>query len=338
MTILTGFLGSGKTTLLRRLLAAEGMQRTAVVINEFGAIGLDHLLVRNVTENAVVLQNGCICCTIRSDVQASFRELIDGQETGAVPRFDRIVLETTGLADPAPIVQTLVGDPLLRHRTRLSNIVATVDGVHGLGQIEAGAEPLRQAAIADRLVVTKSDIAAPVDLARLRERLATLNPTAKLFDFNREPIRVDDLIAQDAFDPASKSAEVKFWLAALPGEEAGGRDGDPAHDGHFRHDDAIHSFVFRTERRIDWTSFGVWLSALVHRHGRRILRIKGLLDVPDARGPVVLNAVQTTIHPPTHLDAWPDEDHATRIVFIVQGLAGARVRRSLDLFLEKAGA
>jgi G3E family GTPase len=334
VTVLTGFLGSGKTTLLRRLLAAEGMERTAVVINEFGEVGLDHFLIRGVTENAVVLQNGCVCCTIRSDVRTCFRELIDGRGTGTVPEFDRIVLETTGLADPVPIVRTLSTDPMLSHHTRLSNIVATVDGMHGLGQISRRSEAWRQVALADRIVVTKSDITHPKKMERVRDRLAALNPTARCFDLHRDRIRVEDLIIEDAFDTGSTAKEVKFWLSALPETDDARLD---FHRPDSRHDHAIQSFVFRTERRIDWTAFGVWLSALVHRHGERILRIKGLLDVPDAPGPLVLNAVQTVIHSPLHLDEWPEEKRSTRIVFIVDGLDGARVRRSLDLFLEQTG-
>ena len=311
------------------------MQRTAVVINEFGEIGLDHLLVKSVTDNAIVLQNGCICCTIRSDVRSSFAELIDGRASGAIPRFDRIVLETTGLADPVPIVQTLVGDPMLRHQVRLSNIVATVDGLHGSDQLATHPESLRQAAIADRLVLTKSDIAPEAGFERLRERLHALNPTARQLELNHEEIRVADLIVNDAFHPLSKGDEVRSWLSAIS-DAAAPADHDHSGHEHSRHDDAIKTFVFRTERPIDWTAFGVWLSALVHRHGKEILRIKGLLNVPDAYGPVVLNAVQRIIHQPIHLDSWPDDDHSTRIVFIVQGLDPARLRRSLDMFLRAA--
>jgi len=189
VTILTGFLGSGKTTLLRKLLAAEGMQRTAVVINEFGEIGLDHLLVKGMTGTTVVLQNGCICCTIRSDVQQGFRELVDGRSTGEIPPFDRIVLETTGLADPVPIVQTLTADAMLRHQTRLSNIITTVDAVHGSAQLREHPESLRQTATADRIVVTKSDLANARDVELLNRKLAVLNPTARRFDPTRSRSR-----------------------------------------------------------------------------------------------------------------------------------------------------
>ena len=312
------------------------MERTAVVINEFGEIGLDHLLVKSVTDNAIVLQNGCICCTIRSDVRSSFAELIDGRASGAIPGFDRIVLETTGLADPVPIVQTLVGDPMLRHQ------VAAVEhrrhrrrparqrpARHAPGIAAAGGHrrPARPHQIRHR--------ARGRFRARLRERLHALNPTARLFDLNREEIRVADLIVNDAFHPLSKGDEVRSWLAAIS-EAAEPAGHDHAGHGHSRHDDAIKTFVFRTERPIDWTAFGVWLSALVHRHGKEILRIKGLLNVPDAYGPVVLNAVQRIIHQPTHLESWPDDDRSTRIVFIVQGLDPARLKRSLDVFLRAA--
>ncbi len=333
MTVLTGFLGSGKTTLLRRLLSADYMDRTAVVINEFGEVGLDHLLVRSVTDNAVVLQNGCICCTIRADIQTSFRELIDGRSSGEVPPFDRIVVETTGLADPVPIVQTLVGDPMLRHQTRMANVVATIDAVLGLRQLGDHPESLRQAAIADCLVLTKADIAEPQAADLLRSRLASLNPTAQIFESGR--VSVSALVREDAFDPRSKSDEVRRWLTALP-IPTDGPDRDPGNDAHFRHDHEIRSFVLRTDRPIDWTAFGVWLSALVHRHGRRVLRIKGLLNVPDADGPVVLNTVENIVHRPFHLDEWPDSDRSTRIVFIVQGLDPATIRRSLHGFLDAA--
>jgi G3E family GTPase len=333
VTVLTGFLGSGKTTLLRRLLGAEHMDRTAVVINEFGEIGLDHLLVRSVTDNALVLQNGCICCTIRSDIRTSFRELIDGRASGEIPPFDRIVVETTGLADPVPIVQTLVGDPMLKHQTRMANVVTTIDAVLGLGQLGEHPESLRQAAIADCLVLTKADIAEPQAADLLRSKLASLNPTAQILE--SEQVSVSDVVREDAFDPQSKSDEVRRWLAALP-IPAHGPNHANSDQAQFGHDHEISSFVLGTERPIDWTVFGVWLSALVHRHGRRVLRIKGLLNVPDADGPVVLNTVQNIVHRPFHLDDWPDDDHSTRIVFIVQGLDRDTIRRSLDLFLDAA--
>ncbi len=327
VTLLTGFLGSGKTTLLRRLLRAEGGRNVAVLINELGEIGLDHLLVKAVTETAVVLQNGCICCTIRSDLRRGLRDLIDGRSRGDIPPFDRVVLETTGLADPLPIVQTIANDPMLSRQLRLANIVTTVDALHGADQLDSHEESRHQAAIADRLVVTKTDLVAAERVGALRERLSTLNATARLADARLEPCLWDVLLGSDPFDETTRGGETRRWLRCLPALDAGPSAQMSSHA------DDIRTFSMRIERPIDWTFFCVWLSALVYRHGAKILRIKGLLDVPDAHGPVVLDAVQRHIHPPFHLDAWPDLDRASRLVFIVKGLDPDRVRRSLDRVL-----
>ena len=329
VTVLTGFLGSGKTTLLRRLLGAAGMDRTAVLINELGEIGLDHLLVREVHEGAVLLQNGCLCCSLRGDLQQGLRDLLDGR-SGRLPAFDRIVIETTGLADPAPIVHTLVADPMLRHQVRLANVVTTVDGVHGEGQLDSHAESLRQAAMADRLVLTKTDIARPAGIARLRGRLARVNATAALIDAVTDLRHPAELLNQGLADPATRLIEVRRWLAA-PADSH-----DHGHHGGAHHAD-VRSFSLRIEQPVDWTAFGVWLTSLLYCHGRKVLRVKGLLNVADLPDrPVVLHGVQTTIHPPTHLDAWPDADRASRLVFIVQGLDPAAIRRSMTAFLAAA--
>jgi G3E family GTPase len=331
VTVLTGFLGSGKTTLLRRLLSAPGMAGTAVLINELGEIGLDHLLVREVHEGAVLLQNGCLCCTLRSDLQRGLRDLLDSRAAARLPDFDRAVVETTGLADPAPILHTLIADPMLRHQVRLSNVIATVDGVLGADQLDTHGESLRQAAMADRIVVTKSDIAEPATIDRLRRRLARLNPTARLYDVATDLIRPAELLSEGVADPQTRLAEVRRWLAA-----PGAHDGD-GHDHAGPHGDTVRSFSLRIDRPVDWTAFGVWLTSLLYCHGRKVLRVKGLLDVADLPGrPVVLHGVQTIVHPPTHLDAWPDADRASRLVFIVDGLDPAVVQRSMTAFLDAA--
>lgn len=333
VTILTGFLGSGKTTLLRKLLASERMERTAVIINEFGEVGLDHLLVRELTDTAVVLQNGCICCTIRADVRSSLRELIDGQSTGSGSRIDRIVLETTGLADPVPIVQTLIGDPMLRCQTKLSGIVATIDGLKALEQFATHPESVRQAAIADRLVLTKSDIASAAAMEQLRSHLSTLNPLGRLVDANRDAISAEQLILHDDFSAKSNLALAAQW------RDHGAKADLHEPLGHRSHHDSRHevtSSVFRTEALVDWTAVGVWLSSLVHRYGSNILRIKGLLHTTDTDGPLLFNAVQNVIHQPIHLETWPDHDHSTRVVFIARGLDADHVVRSLEAFLGMA--
>ncbi|MEZ5666094.1 MAG: GTP-binding protein [Alphaproteobacteria bacterium] len=332
VTVLTGALGSGKTTLLRKLIASDAAERIAVVINEFGEVGLDHLLVRNVTDNAVVLQNGCVCCTIRSDLRASFRELIDGRASGAIEPFDRVVLETTGLADPAPIVQTLIADPMLRNQMRLANVVCTVDCLHVRGQVLDQPEVLRQLAIADELVLTKTDMDGAMSADAGRSFLARLNPLADVSDANApcfDPLRV-----LTGPQPGADSGD-QDWLGRIAGlhhdgEPRGhGVDAGSAHAG-------VSSFVLRAHRRIDWTVFGVWLSAFAYRYGDRILRIKGLLDVPEAPGPIVLDVVRNVIHHPVHLECWPDRDHSSRIVFIVQDLDTRRIERALVRFLADA--
>lgn len=322
VTILTGFLGSGKTTLLKRLLQCEGGARTAVLINEFGEIGLDHLIVRSVSPTSVVLQNGCVCCTIRTDLQAGLRELVDSAARSSRSAFNHIILETTGLADPVPVVQTLIVDPMLRHQLRLRGLVATVDGLQGLSQLATQEEAHRQAATADRLVLTKTDIADPNAVATLCHRLAALNPTAPVIDPSRGGNLWDLIVGAHG---GSRADAAGAWLARLPDLGSVHRHGGEA--------SAIRSFVVRTEEPIDWTAFAVWLSALVHRHGRKLLRVKGLLAIPGVDTPVLLNAVQSFVHPPMHLEAWPDADRSSRLVFITHDLDPDALRGSLTTFL-----
>jgi G3E family GTPase len=334
VTILTGFLGSGKTTLLQKLLKTEGGAGVVVLINEFGEIGLDHLLVRTMAGPAIVLQNGCICCSVRSDLRNGLRDLVDARDKGEIPAFDRILVETTGLADPVPIVQSLTADPMLRHQLRLANLVTTVDAHNGLNQLDARREALRQAALADRLVLTKSDICKPEEIAGLRRRLEDINPTAPVID----PHDCDDLwgmlMRSDALDPQRKSEEARLWFSRLPAESGPPFEYQAADSMPLAH--AVQSFVIQTELDIDWTAFAVWLSALVHRYGSKILRIKGLLNVQGYSGPVLLNAVQNFIHPPLHLDSWPDGDRTSRLVFIAEGLDVAATRQSLLRYLESS--
>jgi G3E family GTPase len=336
LSVLTGFLGSGKTTLLRRLLSEPETVKTAVLINEFGEIGLDHLLVRSVIGDAVILQNGCICCTLRTDLQQGLRDLIDGRADGKFPDFDRVVIETTGLADPAPIAQTLLLDPMLRYQTRLANIVTTVDGIHGAGQIKKHPECLRQVAIADRIVITKTDLISQETLALLRHNLLRLNPTAKLFDVNSDIFDAAGLLTEGVSDPESKLREVQHWLESSADRTHVHHRHGPREDDSAFHSEDIKSFSVRVQEDIDWSAFGVWLTALLHRHGDKVLRVKGLLRVADARGPIVLHGVQHVIHPPIHLEEWPDPDHSSRLIFVLQGIEPALLEESLLKFLRAA--
>jgi G3E family GTPase len=339
VAVLTGFLGSGKTTLLRRLLTDPGMSKAAVLINEFGEIGLDHLFVKSVAEGAVVLQNGCICCTLRTDLQQGLRDLIDSRGRGNFPDFDRVVIETTGLADPAPIAQTLLIDPMLRYQVRLANIITTIDGMLGAEQLKLHVEALRQAAIADRLVVTKTDLISADHFETLTRQLLRLNPTTRLFDVHSRDFDGSSLLFRGVADAETKLSEVRHWLESAKDVDHfhhhSGEHGAHEHLG-AAHSSHIHSFSVRIDEEIDWAAFGVWLTALLHRHGEKILRVKGLLNVSDALGPVVLNGVQHVIFPPVHLEEWPDKDRASRLVFVVQDIEPAAVGRSLTKFLRAA--
>lgn len=348
VTVLTGFLGSGKTTLLQRLLSCEDGAGVAVIVNELGEVSLDHLFVQKLTESTIVLKNGCICCTMREDLQTGLRELIDNRDRGLIAPFDRVVIETTGLADPTPIAMTLDGDLLLKRQVRLANIIATIDAMFGADQLRDHEESMRQAAIADRLVLTKTDIASKEETARTREKIHAVNPMAVVLDACSSESLWTQLFDIDPFDPRTKSSEVQHWLKRLPSIEvlksnrSSGRYQEKNgknvmirgyHKDKNEEGGEIQTFAIRTEKPLNWTAFAIWLSALLHRHGNRILRIKGLLNVPGALGPVVLNAVQSHITPPMHLDEWPDEDHTSRIVFIVQGLSPGLIQKSLDCFL-----
>jgi len=328
VNLITGFLGSGKTTLLNRLLRSPKLADIAVLINEFGEVGLDHLLLETVDEEMVILQTGCLCCTIRGDLADAMRALHGKRARGLVPRFERLAIESTGLANPAPIVSTLMAEPVLRHHFRLSNVITTVDAVNGLLHLASNPESMKQVAIADRLVLTKGDLATGNRVERLRRELHRLNPSAPVIDAVAEPLDLDDLMSGDVYDPARKEAEVRRWLAAADAEEQSGRYG---HDRN-RHDSAIHTFCLTFEEPLDWTAFGLWLTMLLHVHGEKVLRVKGILNVVDLAVPVVIHGVQHVVHPPVHLDSWPGDDRRSRLVLIVRGLDRAALERSLAAF------
>ena len=330
VNLITGFLGSGKTTLLNRLLRSPRLAGTAVLVNEFGEVGLDHLLLETLDAETVILQSGCLCCTIRGDLAEAMRGLFSKRERGLVPAFDRLAIETTGLADPAPVVSTLIAEPVLRHHFRLGSIVATVDAVNGLAHLAEHPESVKQAAIADRLVVTKTDIADPRDTARLRVELERLNPSAPILDLAAHGIDPDAIMASDIYDPATKSVEVQRWLAAEALQAAA--TGHAHRHDPSRHARGISAFCITFERPLDWTAFGLWLTMLLHTHGQNVLRVKGLLDVLDAGSPIVIHGVQHVVHPPAHLDRWPSADRRSRLVLIVRNLDPAAIERSLAAF------
>jgi G3E family GTPase len=331
VNVLTGFLGSGKTTLLGRMLESPAFAQTAVLINEFGEVGLDHHLIEQVDEGVLLLQSGCVCCTIRSDLQDSIRELYSRRERGEIPPFQRLVIETTGLADPVPIVSTILSEPVIRHHFRLGNVICTVDAVNGAGQLDRQPESVKQAAIADRLLITKTDIAERGAVAALRARLRRLNPAAALLESAKAEIDPEPLLAHDLHDPARKAEEVARWLAAEPQEEGGHGPHAHKHDVN-RHDAGIAAFALTFEEPLDWTAFGIWLSMLLQARGEDVLRVKGILNVARVPTPVVVHGVQHVVHPPVHLPRWPDEDRRSRLVFITRDIPRQAVERSLRAF------
>jgi len=335
--VLTGFLGSGKTTLLNRMLKHPALKNAAVLINEFGEVGIDHQLVETIDTNTVLFSSGCICCTIRDDLKQAILELHDKRAKGSIPSFERMVVETTGLADPSPIMYTLMADTQLRYHYRLGTIITTVDAVNGSHQLETQEEAVKQATVADRLVLTKTDIATPEETSRLVARLKRLNRAADVIVASFGALDVEALLAGDLYDVSRKGQDVARWLA----EEA--RESAHAHDHHVpiernRHDAHIHSFCLTYDRPLDWIVFGIWLTMLLHTHGQNVLRVKGILNVVGLDTPVVINGVQHIVHPPFHLAAWPDDDRRSRVVFIVRDLAKEQILDSLAAFNRLAEA
>ena len=328
VNIVTGFLGSGKTTLLQRLLRSPQLPEVAVLVNEFGEVGLDHQLLQGVAESTLLLENGCVCCAVRGDLQKALRDLLSRRMRGEVPNFRRVVIETSGLADPAPIAYTLFSDAVLRHHFRLSGIITTIDAVNGLAQLADFAEAVKQASMADRLLLTKVDLANDQSLAVLRRRLRTLNISAQILEtgaIGGEPHR---LLTDDIYDAEGRCREASHWMAGEKEGHGHGADAPPPH----QHTEGIDSFALTFERPLDWTAFGIWAGMLLHRHGADVLRFKGLLNVAGVPTPVLINGVQHIVHPPSHLEAWPDDDRRSRLVFIVRGLQRARIERSLAVF------
>jgi G3E family GTPase len=338
--LLTGFLGSGKTTLLRQLLKDPAMARTAVLINEFGEIGLDHHLLEPIDETMVLLPSGCLCCTIRGELAQAIRDIHARRERGDIPTFDRLVIESTGLADPFPILSTIKADPVLRHHFRPGTVIATVDAVNGRFQLETHVESTRQAAIADRLVLTKTDIADEVTVARLLDRLRRFNPDAPVLRAADGDFDAASLFEHNGSASADRPVRsTRAWFRQTFQSDdplAPGTAGQPGHEhgsgDRTRHGERIRSFVVTVDEPIDWTAFGIWLTMLLNRHGDRILRVKGMLNLAGESAPVAIHGVQHLVHTPVHMQAWPDGDRRSHIVFIVDDLDSSLIRRSLAAF------
>lgn len=349
VSVITGFLGSGKTTLLKHLLAHPDMGETAVVINEFGEIGLDHLLVESAEDDTVLLASGCLCCTVRGDLIDALRRLFRRRYKGEIPAFRRVVIETTGLADPAPILHTLMQDPVLTSVYRLDGIIATVDVVNGEMQMERQMESVKQAAVADRLLLTKCDLSDESEISALEARLRRLNPAAPILRVANGIVEPSALFNAGLYNPESKSLDVRRWLReeayATPHEDHA-HEHDHGHHGHDhaaaldrnRHDAHIRAFCVIRDEPIDWQGFCAWIDMLTTTQGPDLLRIKGLLNVVGETQPVAIHGVQHLFHPPVLLPSWPSDDRRSKLVFITRDLDQAVITESLNAFLDDATA
>jgi G3E family GTPase len=330
VSVITGFLGSGKTTLLNRLLQHPGMANTAVVINEFGEIGIDHALVESADDDIVMMGSGCLCCTIRGDLVNTLRDLYIRRVKNEIPEFERLVVETTGLADPAPIY-------------RLDGVITTVDAFNGAATLDKQYESVKQAAVADRIVLTKTDVASKPESDKITRRLNALNPAAPIFPASHGEIDPGVLFDVGLYNAETKSMDVQRWLREEAYADADA-DADHGHDhGHHhhdanRHDDQISAFCVYIDDPLPWQQVATWLELLTTYRGDDLLRIKGLLNVEESETPIAVHGVQHMFHPPVQLDRWPDDDRRSRIVFITRDLSRKTVEDMLKALNARPGA
>ncbi|MBX5001841.1 CobW family GTP-binding protein [Rhizobium lentis] len=351
VTILTGFLGAGKSTLLNRILKDPVMKDAAVIINEFGDVGIDHLLVESSGDSIIELSDGCLCCTVRGELVDTLANLMDAVQTGRVKPVKRVVIETTGLADPAPVMQAIMGNTVIATNFELDGVVTVVDAVNGLQTLDNHEEARKQAAVADRLIVSKTSMADAT--AELEQRLRALNPRAALMDADSIKAGSAAVLVNGLYDPATKIADVGRWLRDEDGHEAHHHHGDHGHDhdhvGHEhhdhyqhardvnRHDASIRSFSIIEEKPIDPMALEMFIDLLRSAHGDKLLRMKAIVSVSDRpERPLVLHGVQNIFHPPVRLPAWPDpDDRRTRMVLITKDLPESFVKDLFDAFLGK---
>jgi G3E family GTPase len=321
VTVLTGFLGSGKTTLLNHLLKQPELGDTAVIVNEFGAVGLDHLLMDAIDGEMVVLQSGCVCCTLRSDLESALRSLLARRDRGEIPRFERIVVETTGLADPAPLVQMTLNNPLVAHFCTLGAVLTTVDAVNAERQLGEHEEARKQVALADRILVTKTDL-DPHALERLMPRLRALNPIAPVTAVVAGRASADEVLPRGVPDTTER---VRRWMAYAPAHAA---RPDPN-----RHGDGIEALCLTADTPLDWLRLQAWMRELRDVFGSRLLRAKAVVALEGEPLPVVLHGVHHVFHPAVTLPRWPDEQRGSRLVFIFRDAPIDEIRASFERFV-----
>ncbi|MDQ0321658.1 G3E family GTPase [Pararhizobium capsulatum DSM 1112] len=340
VSILTGFLGAGKTTLLNRLLKDPDLSDTAVIINEFGDVSLDHLLVEASSDGIIELADGCVCCTVRGELVDTLADLMDRMQTGRIRPLKRVVIETTGLADPAPVLQSVIGNPILAQSYQLDGVVTVVDAVNGVSTLDNHEEAAKQVAMADRLVLSKATLASAEAIEALKARLLALNPRAQLIDGDTPFAGKAELFNCGLYDPTTKIADVGRWLQDEARHDHAGHDhcghDHDGHDHHHHHDENRHgsdirSFSIVHDRPIDPMALDMFIDLLRSAHGEKLLRMKAVVAMSDRpERPLILHGVQSVFHPPQRLAAWPDpNDRRTRMVIITKGLEEAFVR---DLF------
>jgi G3E family GTPase len=339
VTILTGFLGSGKTTLLNRALHAPDMARTAVIINEFGEVALDHALAAQSDDSVIVLENGCLCCTVRSDLVGTLNDLFHRRRAGRIPFFDNVMIETSGLAEPGPVLQAFLSEPTLDGLYRVANVIALVDAVNGLNTLREHEEAVQQAALADRILITKLDLAEdPQARERLTAELRRINPSAVISAVDDVVADLPSLLRSPGFDPADPNADPRPWLNVDAYVDAHQHDHDHHDHGHSGHDHAHHwrerqieSFCLIRDEPLTREAVQFLLDGITQNLGPGLLRVKGLVNVTEEpERPAVIQGVQHLLHTMTWLPKWPDADRRTRIVFITRGV----VRKDLQEMIE----
>lgn len=348
VVLVTGFLGAGKTSLLNRLLPDPALKDSLVIINEFGEIGLDHHLIEQASEDMVLLKSGCLCCTVRGDLIDTLRKLYLQRTKGEIPEFARVIIETTGLADPVPVLQALLVDPLVAARYRLESVVTLVDAVNGVDSISRHDEALRQAAVADRIIITKTDLADDASRAALRARLREINPSARYAEADLRTVDPLWIIGSGLYDPKTKSPDVLAWLNA-EGVEAHhddhhhhdhGHDHPHHHHHHHddvnRHDDHIRAYSLSFDEAIPLRALELWVNTFTAFKGPDLLRVKGIIRVTDTDKPLVLHIVQHVVHPLLLLPRWPSDDRRTRLVAIVRDIPEETIRESFAAFASAA--
>ncbi|MCE2980963.1 MAG: CobW family GTP-binding protein [bacterium] len=351
VSVITGFLGSGKTTLLGKLLRHPGMNRVAVIINEFGEQSIDHDLVQTSSEQMMVLDNGCLCCRVRGDLQETLVDLWMKRRNGETIDFNRVVIETTGLADPAPVIHTMITDTSVCNTYTLDAIITLVDAVNGNEQLDTLEEPVKQAAVADRLVITKTDLADPAEVERLEARLRELNPHAAIVRCVMGDLDPSFLVDVGVRHREASEKAIENWLgsesfapvvgagaaSAIPGGRlVGGAPPRKLPKG--QHTAGVDSFCLYYDKPFSWKTFSVAMEVLTSLRGPDLLRVKGLLDIEGEPGPVVVQGVQHLFHPPVTLDAWPSDDHRSRLVFITRNIPRAMIENLVGAILATAAS